>query len=519
MNVKKNDNKKSSLVIVYHRQPYEEVEIDGRVEYRENKSPNGIVPTLKSFFGSVDKGTWVAWKKHDAEGAPEWEPRVTFDDQYGSYDVCRIPLTSEEVSSFYHVTSKEALWPILHSFPWHFDVSNTDWATFREVNRRFAEAACEQAADDALIWVHDYNLWLVPHFVRKLKPHARIAFFHHTPFPAADIFNILPWREEIVESLLTCDLIGFHIPRYVNNFVQVARSISGVRTEERIPAPRGLAGHGLALGTDDMVPAVRHNGRRVQLDACPVGTNPTLIRELLATEAGRDRVTEIREDLGDSKLIVSIGRVDYSKGTREMLETYERLLERRPELRGHVRLLVTSVSAAAGMSVYDETRHDIEHLVGRINGRFSSLTWAPIRLLTSTLPFDEVVACYAAADICWTTPLRDGLNLVAKEFIAAHEGREGALVLSEFTGVSAELTSAILVNPYSRRSMDEAIDEALAMEPSEQRARVTAMAKKVSDYDIEHWAEHVMKRFAALRPQPIRVPEPDAEPELTAAAG
>jgi glucosylglycerol-phosphate synthase len=214
--------KKSPFVIVYHRQPYEEVVENGRVVFKENKSPNGIVPALKGFFGTAKDAVWVAWKQLPASGKPNFERTVHVKDSYGEYDVVRLPLTAEQVKAFYHVTSKEALWPILHSFPGMFNYGPADWENFREVNRLFAEAACEQAADDALIWVHDYNLWLVPHYVRQIKPNARIAFFHHTPFPAADIFNVLPWREEILTSLLSCDVVGFHIPRYAENFASVA---------------------------------------------------------------------------------------------------------------------------------------------------------------------------------------------------------------------------------------------------------------------------------------------------------
>ena len=178
--------KKSSLVIVYHRQPYEEVVENGRTVYREHESPNGIVPTLKSFFGRVvdGHGAWVAWKQVNARRQDRFERIIEINDRYGSYVVSRLPLSPEQVRSFYHVTSKEALWPILHSFPWLFRYENVDWSTFREVNALFAQAAADQAADDGLVWIHDYNLWLVPKYLRQLKPKVRIAFFHHTPFPA-----------------------------------------------------------------------------------------------------------------------------------------------------------------------------------------------------------------------------------------------------------------------------------------------------------------------------------------------
>lgn len=487
---------KRQLVIVYHRQPYEELtRPDGTVEYVENKSPNGIVPTLKSFFANVDRGAWVAWKKVGKNGQADWPRKITIDDSHGQYDVVRLPLTSTEVSKFYHETSKEAFWPILHSFPWQFNYDGTDWDAYVDVNRKFAEAALEVAEDDALIWIHDYNLWLAPMFIREQRPNARIAFFHHTPFPAPDIFNILPWRREIIESLLECDLVGFHIPRYAKNFADVAKGLCGADVVVRTPSPETLSPRGTALSEPNFGSVLSYQGREIQVDAWPVGTNPELIDRLLESEPSEQVVRSLDESLGDQKLIVSIGRVDYVKGTKEMLLSFERVLEKRPDLHGKVKLCVTSVSAANGMKVYANAKRTIEHLTGRINGRFSTLDWTPILFFTTALPFHEVIAYYKRADVCWTTPLRDGLNLVAKEYVAAHGGRDGVLVLSEFTGVAVELPQAVLTNPYSSKSMDDAIERALDMPAEEQRARMTAMYDNVVRYDIAHWAEHCFRRF------------------------
>src|SRR6056297_4217778 len=244
---RKEPDMSSDLVIVYHRQPYEEVEIDGKTHFRENKSPNGIVPTLKSFVGRAEHGAWIAWKLAEDPSNPDFERVVEIEDSYGEYTVSRLPMTEEDVQSFYHVTSKEAFWPILHGFKERYNYDPVDWANFRDVNRRFAEAAAEEAAHGALVWVHDYNLWLVPGYLRSIRPDVRIAFFHHTPFPSADIFNVLPWRKEIVASLLACDDVGFHIPRYAANFVSVACSLFDVEVTERVRAPAKWISEGTAL--------------------------------------------------------------------------------------------------------------------------------------------------------------------------------------------------------------------------------------------------------------------------------
>lgn len=489
----------AQLVIVYHRQPYEEYVEDGKVALRENRSPNGIVPALKGFIASVESASWIAWKKASSGKAPGFERRVRVHDGYGSYEVVRLPLQGEQISQFYHVTSKEALWPVLNSFPSLYSSQNTQWATFREVNRLFAEAACEEAAPGAVVWVHDYNLWLVPRFVRGLRPDLKIAFFHHTPFPAPDVFNVLPWRDEILDNLLSCDLVGFHVPRYACNFAAVAQSLRKVTDMRWEPTPAGLARHGSALAEPRTPTAFCAGGQLVHVDAFPIGTHAQLIEQSMREQTARERVAKIRAELSGGKIIVSIGRVDYAKGTRELLLGYERLLQRRPSLQGKVHLLLTAVAAADGMRVYRRAQYAIEQLVGRINGHYGDLSWQPIVLSTTSMSFQETLAHYRAADICWITPLRDGLNLVAKEFVAAHGADDGVLVLSEFAGAAVELGDAVLVNPYSISQMDAAIDRALDMPTAEQHARMARMQEHVRRYDVGHWTRHVLRWFDVLR--------------------
>ncbi|ABW26706.1 glucosylglycerol-phosphate synthase [Acaryochloris marina] len=492
---------KSSLVILYHREPYDEVIENGKVHYRPKKSPNGILPTLKSFFASVNQGTWIAWKQVTAKQRSNFETLVTVEGE-GNYNVCRIPLSADQVKHFYHITSKEAFWPILHSFPYHFTYESSDWENFHTINRLFAEAACEQAADDALIWIHDYNLWMAPHYIRQLKPNAKIAFFHHTPFPSVDVFNILPWREEIVDSLLCCDIVGFHIPRYSENFVNVARSLRPVEIVEQGPIPEHITPVGTALAEPNMTTYLRYKGQLVNIDAFPVGTNPKHILSTLSQPTAQKRLAEIKADLGDRKLIIAAGRVDYVKGNREKLQAFGRLLERRPDLHGKINFVMTCVTPATGMRVYKKAQSEIEQQVGKINGRFAQLGWTPILLYTQPLSLEELLSYYRVADICWTTPLRDGLNLVAKEYIIAKDKQPGVLILSEFVGAAVELPEAILTNPYSIDRMDESIDKALAMSEEESQAAMTKMFETVTKYDVDYWANHLLQKFKAIQSAP-----------------
>ncbi len=488
----------SDLVIVYHRQPYEEAVENGKTVFRENKSPNGIVPTLKSFFGKVENAAWVAWKEAEDPANPGFERIIEVEDSFGKYTVSRLPLTKHQVSSFYHVTSKEAFWPILHGFKEKYNYDPVDWPTFKEVNWAFAEAAAAEAGKGAAVWVHDYNLWLVPGYLRQLRPDVKISFFHHTPFPAADMFNVLPWRGEIVDSLLACDVVGFHIPRYASNFVTVVRSLRDVGKVPREPVNPDLLSEGSAL-SDRTVPVAIHTDERiVKLGTTPVGVDTDYIDSVSASEKTAALSTGIREELGDDRLILSVGRTDYTKGGADQLLAFERLLERRPDLRGSLRLLHVSVSANRAMTAYAEIQSEIEQIAGRINGRFATFAKTPVSLISRAIPFETLVAYYRQADIAWITPLADGMNLVCKEFAAARTDGDGVLILSEFAGAAMEMSAAVLTNPYSNRSMDHAIEMALEMPEEDRRARMAELRRMVKTYNTENWAR---EQLALLSPE------------------
>ena len=479
----------SSFVILYHRTPFDEsIDSEGNRTWVDQKSPNGIIPTLRNLFRNKDDGTWIAWRRVDSvDNAEDESIEMT---NPAPFTLCRIPLEDEQISSFYHITSKECFWPILHTFPTHFNVNNADWGIFEEVNRRFAEAACKEAAEGATVWVHDYNLWLVPGYIRSRRPDLKVAFFHHTPFPSNDVFAILPWREQILESLLCCDVVGFHIPRYTENFARAATTLVGANRGPKVPVDSKFIPVGTALSEGTVTSYLEHNGRRIQLLSSPVGTSPDVIQELSWSASVESHGELIVQDTKKGrKLILSASRVDYTKGNEALLLTFERLLERREDLHGEVVLMLACVAAASGMKIYEDTQRTIEEIAGRINGRFSKIDWVPIRFSTRRIPYDEMVAWFCQADVCWITPLRDGLNLVAKEYAAARRNRGGVLVLSEFTGASVVLDGAVLTNPYSNKRMDESIEKALFMDSEAQRDRMTRMCTAVENYTVKDWAE------------------------------
>lgn len=487
---------RSDLVMVYHRLPYEEQRINGRIVQRRPKSPNGIIPTLLSFFAAGQRGSWVAWSIHNERSDPPFEIHTTVDAQdYPGLVAARVALSKEEVDVFYKRFSKEAFWPTLHTFWERAIFREEDWQVFLAVNRKFAERTAAEAAEGATVWLHDYNLWMVPAALRELRPDLRIAFFHHTYFPSADAFNVLPWRREIVGSLLQCDYIGFHIPRQAKNFVDVAAGVASLRiVERRACAPRYLT-YGCAVGLETMTSRIEVHGRQIGLGAHPVGLDLDRIRRSLQHPKTPGRRAAIRNEFADKRLVLSVERLDYTKGTLEKIRAFGDVLERYPRMRGKVSLAVVCVPAAKEMTVYDELQVQIEQAVGRVNGQYAEVGWSPIRFFFRPLPFEEVVAWYAEADVMWITPLRDGLNLVCKEYVAT-QGQidgHGVLVLSEFAGAAAELHGALLTNPHDPADLRERLCQALDMDQEERDSRLRGLNEIVCHNDIVRWGQEFLE--------------------------
>jgi len=502
---------KADLVMLYHRLPYEEVAADGIVERRPHASPNGILPTLLGFFKSArSAGSWVAWSVHEDDSVPFEKRTVVDESQYPNLVCSRVPLSKHEVDVFYKRFSKEAFWPLLHTF-WERSAFNEEhWQIYVDINRKFARHAAEEAADGALVWIHDYNLWMVPGFLRELRPDVQIAFFHHTYFPSADVFNVLPWRNDIIGSLMQCDYIGFHIPRQLENFIDCVRGVMPVEVLERTRcAPRFLT-YGCAVGIEHMTTAIRVNDHALRLGAHPVGLDIARIDHLIEQDATAARVEELRAMNEDMQVILSVERLDFTKGVLQKLQAYEQLLDENPDLVGRITLIDVCVPAAREMTIYQELERQIDECVGRINGRFGKLGYTPVQFLFQPMPFEELVGLYAIADVMWITPLRDGLNLVAKEYVATRfkTAGHGVLVLSEFTGAAAELHGAILTNPHDQRNLVDAVLRALKLDEREARNLMTTLYNIIEYNDVDSWAQEFMEaaRGACLPRQPTLTP-------------
>ncbi|MGH7483218.1 MAG: alpha,alpha-trehalose-phosphate synthase (UDP-forming) [Longimicrobiales bacterium] len=473
----------SDFVVLSHREPYAEHEgAEGETLLR--RKTNGVFTTLDSVMRQ-ERGTWIAWKERVGEPFPE-RIRVPDAAHPEAYTVRRIPLEPDEARRFYYDFTSTALWPVLFSLLDRARFTSEAWETYVRVNAAFARATCEEAAPNALVWVNDFHLMLAPRMIKEQRPDLRLALFLHTTFPPPDVFGILPWREQLLDGLLHLDLIGFHIPSYAQNFADTASRFMDAHPTS--VTGTDLIAHGPAVAVPRYPLSVRYGDREVGLGVYPVGVDVEYFAEEARRPDTRSRAEEVRERTGAETIILAAERLDYVKGVLERLECFERYLHRHPERHSKVSFIQIAVPTRTGMEEFQEMRRQVEEAVGRINGRFGTMDWQPVVHLYGAVDRPELVAFYLAADIAWVTPLRDGLNLVAKEYIATRAGADGTLILSEFAGAAAELEGVILTNPYAPDDMDRALEKALALDPGERASRMLKLRDRVLSYDVHRWS-------------------------------
>ena len=365
---------------------------------------------------------------------------------------------------------------MLHSLVGRARFDRRDWPAYRQVNKRFASLAVRHLRDESdLIWVHDYHLMLAPRYLRRSLSRARIAFFLHVPFPPFDIFRVLPWGRELMRGMLACDLVGFHVESYVRNFLECARHLVGADVDsERL--------------------RVRLDGHETRVGAFPIGI------DFRAFES-RMRAAPPRAPGSDpARLILGADRLDYTKGIPERIRAVERLFEKHPEHRERVRFLQVAVPSRNQVAEYKALKREIEELVGRVNGRFGTATWTPIQYLYRLLDHDRLAGLYRDADVGLVTPLRDGMNLVAKEFVACQTEEPGVLVLSRLAGAAETMREALLVNPYDVEKTADQIYRALMMSASERRARMAALQKREQENDVNAWVRSFLRAASLAAP-------------------
>lgn len=449
------------FVLVSHRGPYRLRKSPQGV--RRERSIGGLATTLLPLIEHLG-GAWITSGESAGEyPMPPRKPR---------YSLRYLQLTPEEREGFYYGLSNNALWPLCHSFLGRVHYDLAEWTVYDQVNSDFARAALEEAQEGDVIWVHDYQMARVPHYIRLKRPSARILFFWHIPFPPLEIFRTLPWRHLILESLLACDVVGFHINSYCRNLMEAAENILGAQRDGEW---------------------LYYKGRRTRIVARPIGIDCSFIDRVARLPATEERVQNLRTGLGEGTLILGVERMDYTKGIVERMRGLEYLLENHAKWHGRIRLLQIVTPSRDGVEAYRQKKREIDETVGRVNGRFSDGLWTPIHYLYRSFTAVELVAYYRAAEIALITPLRDGLNLIAKEYVAARIHGDGALVLSEFAGVADQLPQAILTNPYSSEDVAFALQQALTMRPEEQQQRMAAMQDRVRAEDIRWWLNEFLR--------------------------
>jgi trehalose 6-phosphate synthase len=458
----------SPVVVVANRLPVDQVtDADGSTRWQ--RSPGGLVTALEPFVAGRG-GAWVGWSGAAGEAPEPFES--------GGVQLIPVELTEEEVDRYYEGMSNASLWPLYHDVVEKPEYHRTWWDTYVQVNRRFTDKVVEVAAEGAIVWVHDYQLQLVPAMLRQRRPDLTIGFFLHIPFPPYELFTQLPWRSAIVEGLLGADLVGFQRPNAASNFVQLARRL------HELPA-RGST--------------IEYDGRTVTARAFPISIDVAAFDELAGSAEVLARAKEIRTELGNpERIILGVDRLDYTKGISVRLAAFQELLEDAVLEAPSTVLVQVATPSRERVEHYVHMRETIEQQVGHINGLFGTIGGAAVHYFNQSMPREELAALYRAADVMLVTPYRDGMNLVAKEYVAARGDLGGALVLSEFAGAAAELKQAFLVNPHDIAGLKNQLVRALRVEPAEGARRMRAMRRHLFRNDLEHWATSF---FDALREQ------------------
>ncbi|MFH1609649.1 MAG: bifunctional alpha,alpha-trehalose-phosphate synthase (UDP-forming)/trehalose-phosphatase [Candidatus Bipolaricaulota bacterium] len=449
-------------------------------------SVGGLATGLSSVH-TPEEGVWVGWPGIATEAVRGREAELRR--ELVTHGCVPVFLSQRDVREYYSGFSNRTIWPLFHYFTQHATYDPAQWQAYRRVNERFAAAVIEVAGPDDTIWVHDYHLMLAPALIRARLPGASIGFFLHIPFPAHEVFRLLPWREEVLEGLLGADLLGFHTYDYVGHF------LDGVHA---------ILGRGHAFGD------VQVGERVVRAEAFPMGIDHERFRATAQAPQTLREVARIKDHVGQRKIILSVDRLDYTKGIVERLEAFDRFLSDNPAWQERVTLILVLVPSRTRVEEYRGLKRTIDELIGRINGRQGTVGWVPIWYLYRSVPFDRLVALYRAADVALVTPLRDGMNLVAKEYVASKGDGEGVLVLSEFAGAAQELGEVLLVNPNDVLGMARAIGQALEMPAREQTERLRAMQERVRTCDVGRWASDFLAELAARRrrqPHPKRLTE------------
>ena len=462
----------AKTIIVSNRLPVSLIHKNGKFEFKP--SAGGLATGLGSIYKEGDN-IWVGWPGNDVA---DDEQKLEVADELRKLKMAPVFLTKKDVELYYEGFSNETIWPAFHYFTQYINYEAIYWESYVQVNRKFCDAILEKAEEDDTIWVHDYQLLLLPMMLREKLPKATIAFFQHIPFPSYEIIRMLPWRKEMLEGMVGADLLGFHTYDDMRHFLSAVGRILGLSNE---------SGY------------IQADNRLVNVDAFPMGIDYEKFSKSATSKKTLNHVKKFKEMLGDQKLLITIDRLDYSKGIPQRIKAFDELLEANPEYHGKVSMIMVVVPSRDRVKSYQELKEEIDTLVGSINSKFSTLNWVPVHYFYRSFPFNELSAFYTMSDIALVTPLRDGMNLVCKEFVASKTDKKGVLILSEMAGASKELVDAILVNPNNLEGVKDAIKEALNMDEEEQVARISSMQDSLKKHDIFQWVKVFMDRLQHVK--------------------
>jgi trehalose 6-phosphate synthase/phosphatase len=457
------------LLVASNRLPVAIVNDDG--QWKVEPGAGGLITALAPVVRR-SRGIWIGWP-----GCGPDAPAESLLEDYSSqqeFDLKPVILTDEEVQKYYRGFSNQTIWPLFHDLLGYCTFDGEKWNVYVEVNRKFAEVIAEQIEPKSFIWVHDYQLMLVGHFLRKLRVDRQTAFFLHIPFPSRDLFRRLPWRIEILQNLLQYDHLGFQTQHDRRNFIQCVKAF--------VP--------GSTVRTYTRESVVSYEGKTIKLGHYPISIDFDEFNEGAKTKEVAEAAWFIHENLPSRKLVLGLDRLDYTKGIPERFLAFERMLEKYPEVHGNISLIQVVVPSRLKVPEYRDLKELLDRHAGRINGRFSKHGWTPIHYMFRRLDRIQLLGHYLACEIALITPLKDGMNLIAKEFCASSVDNNGILILSEFAGASEQLAKgAIIVNPYDFEGTADAIYSAYIMEPEERQRRIKILRAEVRRNDVKRWIE------------------------------
>lgn len=473
---------KRRLILVSNRLPFQLIEKDGQITLKQ--SDGGLVTALKGYFEQLSQANGITekiWIGSADFSERRWNKYQQNPGPTQSFRIDALFIDSKAYSKYYNGFCNATLWPLFHYFPSYVVYDDATFAEYERVNQQFANQIIKRAKPGDTIWIHDYQLFLVPQMVRERIPDATIGFFLHIPFPSFEVFRMLhrPWKEKIIRGMLGADLVGFHTHEYVQHFLKAVRMITG---------------------HDHNYRQIAHDNRLVKAELFPLGVDYVKFSEAARHEDVALTRDEITKNFPDKRIIFSVDRLDYTKGITHRLDGYECFLNQHPEWREKVVFILVVVPSRQIISKYNERRKLIEEQVGSLNGKYSTLSWQPVIYRYSTLDFRELSALYSAAHVALITPLRDGMNLVAKEYVASNSD-DGVLILSELAGAAIEMGEAIPVNPLDTAETADAINQALTMPLLEQKRRLTVMRKRLHDYDVLAWVNDFLGQLNEIKAQ------------------